>query len=385
MLVGQNTSRTKQINKSLVLQMIMKYQPISRQEIAEKTKLTRATITNITSTLIQEDYIRILGDMEEGKARAGRRSVALEINGNSTHVLGVHISLSDIEIGLINLNGNVVKEETIRLPKKMTAETFLRMLTSEMEAFVNNLHGITVHSIGIGALGLIDFHSGKLLNADHLGLKNIDVTAHIEKHFQIPVFLDNNVRAMTLAEKIFGKGTLHTDFIHIFIGQGIGAGFVIEEKLFRGGITGAGEFGHMTYIPGGEPCWCGNFGCLERYASEAAVLDKLQISFEELQISLQHKDEQTLQALVAAGEQIGTVLTSVMNMLHVPKVIISGRLAQSDFPVLPTIEKIVNERSFLARQQRVAVESSGLASHIGLIGAASLAFLYGFLQKQEQH
>src|SRR5699024_8554018 len=99
-LIGQNTMRTKKFNKKIVLEIIRKYQPISRHEIAEKAKLTRGTISNISSELIEEGLIKTQGNLNEEQVKVGRKSIALEINENVIHVIGIHISMKRIQIGL---------------------------------------------------------------------------------------------------------------------------------------------------------------------------------------------------------------------------------------------------------------------------------------------
>lgn len=380
--IGQNTSRTKQINQSLVLKTLMKYQPISRQEIAEKTKLTPATITNITSQLLKDEYISEIGNVGNSKKGAGRRSVALGLNGDVIHVIGIHISLTETHIGLVNLNGEIKKEQISELPGSLNKKLFLDYLKKEIETFMEQTPESIIQSIGIGAPGLVDFKQGKIVNADHLGLKDVDLSREIEKIFNKTVLLDNNVRAMTLAEKVFGDGRFHSDFMTIFLGDGIGSGMVLNDLVYRGGSTGAGEFGHMTYMPGGIKCWCGNQGCIERYASEAEILYHLNLSFEELKRMVENQETAAIEQLEHAGEQIGSVLTSVINMLHVPKVIMSGRLASDEYPLTKMVDKTLHERSFLARQQHVMVEPSQLGEKIGLMGAASLALIYDVLAQE---
>jgi N-acetylglucosamine repressor len=382
--IGQNTLRTKVINKSLVLQTLLDWGQISRQQIAEITSLTPATITNIAGKLIEEGLVKETGTIEGRDSRAGRKSVALDLREDTIKVIGVHIRLDYIEIGLVNLKGQLEQRHNVVMPPNISETEFQKLLTEKLTNFIDENKGISISAIGIGALGLVNFEEGEILSAINLGWSHMNLSSHIQKKFHVPVYIDNNVRAMTLAEKMFGQSKRLNNFMSIYIGQGIGAGLVINGQIYRGGITGAGEFGHMTYIPDGQPCWCGNRGCLERYASEAAITKTLNnISIPDMLEAANRGDLDTLSVLETAGESIAVVLTSFINMFHIQKVTFGGKLANEKYPLVKKIREIVNERSFLARQEEVKVEVTEMGENIGLLGAASLALLYGVFQSQQ--
>jgi N-acetylglucosamine repressor len=182
---------------------------------------------------------------------------------------------------------------------------------------------------------------------------------------------------MALAEKLFGSCKNETDFLCVYLGQGIGSGMYLRDQLFRSDLTGAGELGHMIYQPGGIPCWCGSCGCLERYASEAAILKEFKVSsIDDFITGCKHGDEKMRKGATDAGKQIATVLTSIINMLHVHKIMIGGKLADLELPLITEIRKEVRHLSFLDKKRRVEIEASSMGEQVGVIGAASLALLY---------
>jgi predicted NBD/HSP70 family sugar kinase len=130
----------------------------------------------------------------------------------------------------------------------------------------------------------------------------------------------------------------------------------------------------MTYIPDGIPCWCGNRGCLERYASESAILETLGLAhMDELLLNYQAGDPKTAEQLREAGRMIGKVLVSFLNMLHVKRIVVGGRLASKELPLLQEIREVVRERSVTARYSHIEITASSLGREIGMIGAAALA------------
>ncbi|WP_445492720.1 ROK family transcriptional regulator [Niallia sp. 03133] len=381
MLIGQNTDRTKQKNKALVLQTILKSGQISRVGISERTKLTRATITNITAELIQDGLIHEIGSIEAGKVRAGRKLVALELNGDSTIVVGIHIRMDRLELGLVNLKGEVKAFKKTALPENLDAQYFVEWLTFEIKSFLETHQPISIYGIGVGSVGLVNFLEGKIVEAKHCGWENVDIISILSASFPLPIFLDHNVRAMALAEKMYGKNVSDEDLLFIYIGKGIGAGMVIHNQIFRGRKTGAGEFGHMTYMPNGKKCWCGNNGCLEQYVSEAEIVKVLNVSsVEEVVDAVKIGDAAAIHAVEEMGEKIAVVLTSTINMFNFSRIIFGGFMAKRESPLIHTVKEVINERSFLARQEEVTIENSELGEKIGVLGAASLVFYYCIFQ-----
>jgi N-acetylglucosamine repressor len=378
--IGQNTARTKRLNRIIVLQTLLRNGRMSRLQIAEETMLTPATITNLSGELIEEGLITEIGNIESSKPKAGRRSVAIDLNEEHVHVVGVHIRTDRVEFGVVNFKGKVKGYKMLPFPSDLTQEQFLIFIKNELEKIIYEQSDIKIFGVGVASVGLINFQEGVILNIQNIGWVNVELTSYLSEQLGIPVFLDNNGRCMTIAEKMYGNSNTVKDFLFIFIGYGLGAGIVINDKVFRGGITGAVEFGHMTLIPDGKPCWCGNKGCLERYASESFLLNELNVttSNEILQL-IDSSNEHALQLLEEVGERIALVLASFLNMIHVKKVVIAGALVNEKNQLVDRLQ-VVNQRSFLARQEEVKIEISKLGEHIGIIGGASLALSEMFFQ-----
>ncbi|MDQ1913442.1 ROK family transcriptional regulator [Paenibacillus sp. GD4] len=370
--VGHNTARTKQMNRSLVLQTLFRHSLISRQEIAELTKLTPATITNITRELMNDNLITEAGSLSA--SGTGRRRIGMELNADAYWVLGVHISLRRLEIGSVNLKGEVEDPEVHEL-SSLNTEEFLRLLQELLERYISNRPGRIFRAIGAGIFGFVSFRTG-VVNWIHSGWTHIPLAAWLEERFGLPAYVDNNVRAMALGEKMFGDSKDISDFMSVFIGTGIGSGLVINDTIFRSGYMETGEFGfgHMTYIPDGIPCWCGNRGCLERYASESSILETLGLSkMDELLSKYREQDPKAVALLHETGRIIGKVLVSFLNMLHVKRIVIGGRLASKELPLLKEIREIVRERSVTMRYSQIEITASTLGREIGMISAAALA------------
>jgi N-acetylglucosamine repressor len=382
--IGQNTLRAKQLNRSLVLQTILRLEKPSRQEIAAYTKLTPATITNIISELMAQELVVEIGNMENGKKRAGRKTVVLDLNEESERIAGVHIRSDRVEFGIMTLKGKVLHFDHFPLPEKIDQNVFLDLLIKELEVFLA-ASNVNVSCIGVGSVGLVDFENGRILEAEHMGWENAELVSALSSYFQIPVFLDHHVRGMALAEKLFGSCRNESDFLFVYLGQGIGSGMYLRDQLFRSDLTGAGELGHMIYQPDGIPCWCGSRGCLERYASEAAIVKEFHVaSIDDFIKECELGNEKNLDGARKAGKKVATVLASFINMLHVNKIMVGGKLTGRDLPLIPEIKNEVHRLSFLDKKRRVEIDSTSMGDQVGVIGAASLALLYAIFNANLQ-
>ena len=132
--------------------------------------------------------------------------------------------------------------------------------------------------VGVGASGLVDPATGVNVVAPNLGWHDVPIREILARRLKMPVFVDNNVRAMALAEAMFGAGRGVSTLAFVYSRVGVGAGFVVAGDVYRGSRAGAGEIGHTTMIPaGGARCRCGNTGCLEMLVSEPEIVRQAQV------------------------------------------------------------------------------------------------------------
>ncbi|MHB1683675.1 MAG: ROK family protein [Bacilli bacterium] len=374
-IAGQNSTRNKYVNRVLVLNTLLRRGALPRKELALLTRLTPATMTKITAELIAEGLVHEIGVVQGQDNKVGRKSISLDLIGHAYWVLGVHVRSDRLELGLADIKGVICAQRTILLRKGIQADDFLSFLADEIREFMTAQQPRKVSAIGVGVVGLVSFCEGAILSAQHLGWRDVKVKARLQEEFGIPVFVENNVQTMALAEVLFSRSNETPGLVCVYIGQGIGAGLVIRDQIYQGGLAG-GEFGHMTYWPHGESCWCGNTGCLERYASEPVVLKELGLSTIADLADLSQSDSARVDAVLReAGERIGTVLASLLNMVYVPTVIIGGTLAAVKYPLVEQIRRVVNQQSFLARMDPVVVMPSRFEERLGMMGAASLALV----------
>lgn len=188
--------------------------------------------------------------------------------------IGIDLGGTNIAVGVVSETGSILAETST----KTLAERPYQDIISDMAACVMKVitkAGVTddeVNSIGIGIPGLADNESGIVYNCTNLGWVNVPLRAEMQKYTNKPIFIDNDANVAALAESCAGVSVGCKSSVMITLGTGVGGGIVINGKIWPGAHGRGGEIGHMTLVPDGVPCTCGNNGCVERYCSATALI-----------------------------------------------------------------------------------------------------------------
>ena len=383
-------SMIKKINSKNILNIIRKRGPISRSEIAEITGLTPATITNITSELIDNNLIV---EGESGDSSGGRKPIMLRIRCDYYRVIGVYLGSRKIKIIASDLMANTKYKKEIPYEKKpLTAVEALEIIKNEIIS-INEKYlakGKKVVGVGIGIHGLVDSNKGISIFAPNLGWRNINIVETLEKATNIPVYIDNNTRTMGLGERWFGTGKNVSSFFCLNVEYGIGGSLFIADNSF-----GAGEIGHTTVDVNGEICSCGNRGCLETIASvkaltkmafegynehkDSSIFECQDINSpddilpEKIFESARMGDEFAISLIRRIGENIGIGIANIINTLNPELVIINGGIISTGEILLDPIVETVRKKGFSNSVNATDIVLSKLGNVAYLKGAVVLA------------
>lgn len=382
-LRGVNHQLVKIQNRNLILKLIYERGSISRQEISRIIGLTPATVTNITGELLDEGFIVELPSFEE-KSGSGRRAIPLAINPSSGYVIGVDIGPRVIRVATSDLLGHLSNIETLQYDSQL-GEDLLEILIERLK-FLREDRNIL--GIGIGIPGLVDSISGELKFSPNLGWKNLKIAEPIKDKLSLPVIVENNVKAMALGEKWFGRGKKSNNFVLVYVSLGIGAGIIIDGKIYKGANNGAGEIGHTVVSEEGEICNCGKRGCLETFASARAIVRDFKgvpgdedSDINEIKVALERGDAKALGIVEKAGHYLGVGISNLVNMFDPEMIILSGRVIRLGKALLEPMRKALESRLFST--DKVRIEISELGKEIGLYGASALALQKFFYEKEE--
>ena len=383
-----NKALIKDINRALVLYQLRHHGPLSRTEIAAGTKLGLSTLTKITDDLIAEGMIKEIG---EGDSNGGRRPIYLEFNYSYGHVLGVKIEKDRIIIALTDLRPEILEKLTIDYPPGASADRVIKDLSRGIFTLMDQNKSLTGNWLGIGIAvsGLVDKKTGRLLFSTLLGWEEVPFRQILQEQFAVPVFIDNDVNAYTLAELANGCGKEVGNFILVSTGVGTGAGLVLDGKLFRGEFGGAGEIGHMVIYGDGNPCYCGRRGCLEAHAGEKFIINEAKrlviqekdsplyekrsaLTYADVLEAAQTGDYCARQAFFAAGRNLGIGLVNLINIMNPARIVLAGEgLAAQEF-LLPGIRDVLGKNFFAKYQKTFDLIISTLGDDAWEKGAALL-------------
>lgn len=380
--VGQKPGNSSS-GTSLVLQLLSNKQALSRIELSRQTGLTPSAITTIVQKLLHMGLIKETGKQS---STGGRRARLLEINSSAGRVLAVDFDHEETTIALSDLGGNMTSSTTYRTSSG-SAQVMVDSLIQCINSFMmeNRLTKGDLKAISISTQGMVDVDSGTVSSPVSFQWKRpIPLRDMIESSVGLPVVIEQDARLAAIAESRFGCTKEITDLIYINIGMGIGAGILYEGKIFRGARHGAGEFGHTSVDPTGEPCLCGNVGCLENIASIPAMALQYRKKLVEAGHSIgSESSSDYIEALLKkepiavsvfdnAMQFLGQGLVNVVNLFDPKLVIIGGPLSVLGNEPFAPVSEMVKNSCIHGASGGAEVVVSKLGERVQLLGAVSL-------------
>jgi glucokinase len=302
--------------------------------------------------------------------------------------------MADYTIGL-DLGGTNLRAAAIDKSGSMLQKVAVSTDPSSRERMLEDIVGVIdrvkgrcgpegLVGIGVGVPGFILMKEGVILNSNNLSaLENFPFRDEIQKRLGTPFILENDANAAALGEKWMGAGREVDDLVLLTLGTGIGGGIVIGGRALHGYLGMAGELGHLTVVPNGNPCGCGNRGCLEKHASASAVVAMGRLLNLGEDITSKKIYEMALEGHESAkrvfdmmGEALGVALAMLVNTFNFPLYLLSGgAMGAWDF-FAPKMLETVRWRSFTYRATKTRIEKATLGDEAGLYGSAYLPWIH---------
>ena len=249
-----------------------------------------------------------------------------------------------------------------------------------------------ISSIGVGAAGQNDRKNGILIAAPNLDCYDLNIRQEIQKYFDLPVYLGNDVEVAAIGEMKFGAAQNCDDFVCIFVGTGIGSAVIKNGQIITGATGTAGEIGHIIVDLNGRPCTCGAHGCLEAYASRSAIETRIEgalrkgrksailqylengksIKSSMIRKSIEQEDELVTQCVTEASEYLSGGIASIINFINPELIVLGGGLIEAvDFFYQKTVKK-ARAKSLPVPAAKIKFAKAALGDFSGVIGAAFL-------------
>jgi glucokinase-like ROK family protein len=382
----------RKLNTAVLLDALRRFAPLSRAELAARTGLNRSTVSIIVTSLIEEGLIQ---ETDLQSSKVGRPGMLLELNPKGGFAIGIELGVDFISIILTDFIAQVQWREQVCSDPNEDQITILDCAaTLTQHALDYGLsQGLRPLGIGMGVPGLVDLRQGKLIFAPNLHWNNVPLRLIWSQRFNLPIFVENEANAAALGEYYFGAAQGVGSFIYLSAGIGLGAGIVLDGKLFRGSNGYASEVGHMTVDPNGELCGCGKRGCWETQVGPRAVLRRVRktlesgvpsalcdlvegdlerISFESVVQAAGQGDSVALRALQEVGERLGIGVANLVNVFNPELIVLGGALNLASTILLPIVERLIRENALTPACENVHVAASAHGIDACLMGAVAL-------------
>ncbi len=369
---AQGTSPIRDNNRDLVLEVLRRNQPISRVDIARRSRLQRSTISSIVDGLIEERWVR------EGsvvKTERGRRPTMLTMNEDLLLLVG-DIRPTKAILAVVDLNGRFLDRTMV--PIIANPKQGVDLIAEGMRHLQSHFPGKTWEGVGISLPGRVNKITQKLAWAPNLPWVGFDICGKLQKALKIQVELDNAANACLLSEVWFGHMDGIQNAVLITISEDVGAAAIVNGLLMEGADGLAGELGHVPISDSGPRCACGQVGCWEMFASSRAALRYLHEemkgkgapTFQEL-LNLEASGNKAARAaLNRQAEWIGRGLRVVTAAFNPELILFVGDVTLRWDAVGPIINAELKKRQVGGAQPKIAILSDGEAAR--LRGAAAV-------------
>ena len=301
----------------------------------------------------------------------------------SDYSIGVDLGGTNLRAAAISADGQMIRRIAGRADFSTGREAVIADIVEAIVALRSEAGDRRFAGVEIGVPGFIEIQKGFIVGSNNLpGFDEFPVRDEIERLLGTHVILENDANAAALGEKWIGAGRSVDDLVLLTLGTGIGGGIISHGRVLHGCVGMAGELGHMTVFPNGNPCGCGNFGCLEKHASATAVagmarmlgLGETITSAGVYDLAVGGNDRAKM-IFHVMGEALGIALGNLINIFNYPLYLISGGPIASWDLFAPVMMEQVALRSFTYRNSGTRIEKAILGSEAGLYGAAYLPFL----------
>lgn len=376
-------SALREANDRLVLDTIRRNPGISRNQLAQITSFSPTSMSFVVNRLVRSGLVR------EEKLKAvssGRPPTGLWLCADALTAIGVEIAKPVSRVILVDLQGGILMTRSI--PWESNPKRFLSALAVEIQAVGTTLQARQVLSVGVSLPGTIHMETGRVIGAEGLGWFDVEAGAILRELVEWPLLFENNANLAALAEQWYspGLGLQLRYFIYILMQGGLGSAVVVDNRILHGYSSSGTEFGHSTLYPDGHRCACGNRGCWELYASDAALvrhyrerggatddnIPVLDLSYRIIELA-RAGDATALSALQETAGYLGLGLASMTAALNPQAIVVGAPMAAAWDLVENRIRAVLAERVSSYYYNGLQVMPSRVDTDSALRGAAILA------------
>ncbi len=393
---GKNFGDVANLNKSFIIRYLRRSGVCSRAQIAQAVGLTQASISKIMAQLLKENIVFETGYISGAK---GRRSVGVALNTQCKRVLGVRLSRRSFAVGLFDLAGNIYENVSGQFAANSTLHSVIIRIKEILRSFIEQYGDIA--AVGVAVPGPFNVKSAEIALTTSMATSdwtNVRLREEFGDDLPVKVVFCHDAAAGALANWWFGSkvDTLQSSLVHFLVGDGVGAGYVVNGEVQESVMGFSSEIGHVSVDVNGPMCSCGNYGCLELYCSTFAFLEDVQKRLQEpggidSQLARSSKvtshevftaaasgDPLAVAAVDRVGRYIGYGVVNLINTFVPDIIVISNEMAKGGRQILDRVWEIVHQRVLpgIASRVTIELEDEWLMNDPVLFGAGAVAIDY---------
>lgn len=314
------------LNRTAILAHLGAHGPASRADIARSLAVSPALITQLTRDLLADGLIEELEEASSG----GRPARMLGLVSRDITAVGVKVAPDHTAFVEVGIDGVVRRSET--RPFDAVSPLAASHLIDLVQAFIAAGEPGTILGVGVGLPGTVAQQGVGVVDSTQLGWNQVPLGEQLRRALELPVVVENNVNALSVAEQLFGQGRDNQNILVVTVGNGVGAGLIADGVIVRGRAGGAGDLGHMPVREDGPLCQCGNRGCLEAIVGQAALVNDARSirlvgadeGIDELRALADSGNDEAREIFAHAGHALGRALAGAVNLLDPEIVVLSG-------------------------------------------------------------
>ena len=304
-------------------------------------------------------------------------------------VIGVDLGGTNLRTALLSPDGDVLdKHKEATLASAGWKQVIARLVENiQLQRASAVRKGLTVTGVGVGAPGVIQMDKGIVVKSPNFpDWNNLPLKEELEKALRVPVFIENDANAAALGEQWRGAGRGINSMILLTLGTGVGGGIVLNNLIWQGADGMAGEIGHMTVIPEGRSCGCGNTGCLEMYASARGIVQSYrealgiknggtasEITSEQVYLAAREGEAAARRVMKDMGRMLGIGIANLINIFNPQMIVIGGGVKDAWELFIGATHEEIMRRAFRVPAERTEIVPSLLGDDAGMVGAAAVA------------
>jgi predicted NBD/HSP70 family sugar kinase len=376
-------------NEVRILRLVRDRRALSRIELARATGLHKATVTDLVAKLIDSGFLEETGEVDS-RRKVGRKRIILRFRPLAGLVVGVDIRMTRATVAVTDLNARVLHQEAFDYSADAPADEILSRVAQTIRSLLKAGKHSPSELVGIGICvqGIIDSSTNTLvLSYNKKGWQGQSLSAHLEREFSVPIYVENDVKAMAVGEYLLGAAKGTKDFVYLWVGEGVGAGIMIHGQLLHGITSSAGEIGYnalessavgaekfpLTYR--GQEMFgqiLTDANLIESYRRASAIPAPGEISVQYVAERARLGDQLAQQVIEEFVSLLSLLCISMVNSLNPELIVVGGMLAQYSPSVAEMLQRTIHRDLLAPPAEAVRVRCAVHGPVGGILGAAGL-------------